>query len=84
MATHAARVHTIFAKVRETTNELQKMVTQAMSYLAEGQGPKNYTMAAETTEQALMKTVALFEQLRALRSALGKVKPMELGKGAAG
>jgi hypothetical protein len=84
MATHAARVDTIFAKVQETTNEVQKTVAQTMGYLADGQGPKNYAMAAETAEQALMKTVALFEQLRALRSALGKVKPMELGKGAAG
>jgi hypothetical protein len=45
-----------------------------MSFWAESKGTDNYPIAAETTEQALMKTLALFEQLRALRSALGKVK----------
>jgi hypothetical protein len=74
MATQTSRISIIFAKVQETTNEVQEIVAQAMSYWAESKGTDNYPIAAETTEQALVKTVALFEQLRALRSALGKAK----------
>jgi hypothetical protein len=74
MATQTSRISVIFAKVQETTNEVQETVAQAMNYWAESRGTDNYPIAAEATEQALVKTVVLFEQLRALRSALGKVK----------
>jgi hypothetical protein len=55
-----------------------------MSDWADGQGTKNHSLTVETTEEALVKTVALFEHLRALRSALGKVKAMEAQGGSAG
>jgi hypothetical protein len=84
MATQTSRIGVIFAKIQETTTEVQQTVVRAMSYWADGQGTKNHSLTVETTEEALVKTVALFEQLRALRSALGKVKAMEAQGGSAG
>ena len=84
MASHTARIGIILAQVQKTANEVQEALVLAKGYLADSNGTSNYPIAAETTEQALMKTVALFEQLRALRSALGKVKPTELQDGSAG
>jgi hypothetical protein len=75
LASQTARISTIFAQVEATTTEVQEKVVEAMGYLAYSKGPSNYPIAAETADQAVMKAVALLEQLRTLRSALSEVKP---------
>ncbi len=78
MALQPTRISTIFAQINETSIEVQESVTTAMGLVAYSHGASNYPMAAETTNQALEKTFDLLEQLRALRSALGKAKPIEI------
>jgi hypothetical protein len=77
MAAQTARISTMFAQIEATQNEVQESVVQAMGYLAYSRGPTNYPYAARSADEALNKAIVLTEEIRALRTALGKVNPSD-------
>lgn len=76
MANQTARIGIIFTQVEATTNEIQDAVVRAMGHFAYRQELNDYASATATADQAVLKAIALLEQLRELRSALREVKPI--------